>query len=68
MDTKYKIANRLIRDVARFSNTSAQAVMSSAYLVGKGLTETPNTVWAKAHIAHPLTTSLLIDVRNYNYD
>ena len=29
-------------------------------LVGIGLTETSNSGWAKAHPAHPLTTSLIV--------
>ena len=37
------------RDAARFSNPGGQAVMQWA-LVGIGLTESPNSGWAKAHL------------------
>ena len=42
--------------LSRFSNPGGQSVMG---WVGKGLTEHPNSKWAKAHPAHLLTTSLI---------
>ena len=41
------------RDAIRFSNPGGQAP-----LVGIGLTELPNSRWAKAQPAHPLAASL----------
>ena len=44
------------RDAVRFSNPGGLVVVM--YLVGIGLTEFPNSGWAKAHAAHPLVASL----------
>ena len=52
-----------IRDATGFSNLGGLAVMWWAYsapLVVIGLTELPNSGWAKAHPAHPLAASLPI--------
>ena len=49
------------RDAARFSNPGGLAVMCWAYsapVVVIGLTELPNSGWAKAHPAHPLAAAL----------
>ena len=49
------------RAATRFSNPGGLAVMwcaSSASLVVIGLTELPNSRWAKAHPSHPLAASL----------
>ena len=49
------------RDAARFSNPGGQAVVwwaKSAPLVIIGLTELPNSRWAKAHPDYPLAASL----------
>ena len=50
----------ICRDAARFSSLGGLAVMRwalSAPLVVIGLTELPNSGWAKAHPAHPLAAS-----------
>ena len=51
-DNKYSIFKNRHRDVVRFSN------LASSNAVGIGLTETPNSGWAKAHPVHLLTASL----------
>ena len=64
-NTKEKdiLENRILyRDAAGFSNLGGLAVMwwaQSAPLVVIGLTELPNSGWAKAHSAQPLAASLL---------
>ena len=53
-DNKYSIFKNRHRDVVRFSNLASSNVVG----IGIGLTETPNSGWAKAHPAHLLTASL----------
>ena len=56
----------MIRDAVRFSNPGGQAPQAVHNVVGKiclplvgiGLTELPNSGWAKSHPAHLLTASL----------
>ena len=53
----------IVRDASGFSNPGWLAVMWLAYsapLVLIGLTELPNSGWAKALPAHPLAASLKI--------
>ena len=54
------------RDAAGFSNPGGLAVMwwaKSAPLVVIGLTELPNSGWAKAHPAHSLAAALLSETQ-----
>ena len=44
------------RDAVRFTNLGGHNLPPPP-LVGIGLTEIPNSGWAKAHPAHPLTAS-----------
>ena len=55
--SQYKMTtSKLIsRDAVRFSNPGGHYL---TLLVGIGLTELPNSVWAKAHPANPLAASL----------
>ena len=55
----------MYRDATRFSNPGGQAVLrwaKSAPLVIIGLTELPNSGWAKAHPAHPLAAALMSEI------
>ena len=67
---------RMFRDAAGFSDPGGLAVMwwaLSAPLVVIGLTELPNSGWAKVHPAHPIAASLPIvhivcSVVNLNFE